>query len=57
MALLKSFDKKYSIVILFSKRGQNFKQKLFANQTSALTKQESKFSAGPFTLSRPSEGL
>ena len=47
MALLQSFDKKYNIVILFSKRGQNFNQKLFDNQTLALTKRESKFSPVP----------
>ena len=42
MALWQSFDKEYNILILFSKRGQNFNQKLFDNQTPALTKQESK---------------
>ena len=57
MALLKSLDKEYNIVILFAKRGQNFNQKLFDNQTSTLTKRESKFSAGSLTLSGPSEGL
>ena len=57
MALLQSFDKEYNIVILFSKRGQNFNQKLFDNQTPVLAKLESKFSVGFLTLSRPSEGL
>ena len=46
MALLKSFDKEYNISNLFTKRRQNFNQKLFDNQTQALTKRESKFSAG-----------
>ena len=57
MALLQSFDKEYNIITLFLKRGQNFNQKLFGNQTLALTKRESKFSSGYLTFSRPSEGL
>ena len=57
MALSRSFDKEYNIAILSSKKGQNFNQKLFDNQTLALTKRESKFSAGSLTLSRPSEDL
>ena len=57
MALSRSFDKEYNIAILSSKKGQNFNQKLFDNQTLALTKWESKFSVGSLTLSRPSEDL
>ena len=34
----KVFNKEYKIVILYSKWGQNFKQKLFDNQTPALAK-------------------
>ena len=41
----KVFRKEYNIVILFSRCGQNFNQKLFDNEIPALTKQESKFSS------------
>ena len=40
-----SFNKKYNIVILFSKWGQNCNQKLFDNQAPALTERVSEFFA------------
>ena len=52
----KVFRKEYNIVILFSKCGQHFNQKLFDNEIPALTKQESKFSSDS-VISAESTGL
>ena len=40
----KVYNKEYNIVILFSKRGENFTQERSDNQKTALAKRESKFS-------------
>ena len=53
----KVFNKEHNIVILFSKQGQNFNQKLFQNQIPALTQRESKFSADSVISARPTWSL